>query len=82
MRLLGEGFAFFLNHKRQKERPDPADFSSTKLKHFWAVAQHVSKLHVTKLIHLLGCRPTRQQAGRLQCLNTHKKAVALLQRLL
>lgn len=26
MELLGEGFAFFLNHKRQKERPDPTGF--------------------------------------------------------
>jgi len=33
MGLLGAGFAFFLNHKRQKEKPDPADFgisSATK----------------------------------------------------
>jgi len=33
MELLGEGFAFFLNHKRQKERPDLAGFgisSATK----------------------------------------------------
>lgn len=29
--VTGAGFAFFLNHKRQKERPDHADFFTSSL---------------------------------------------------